>query len=53
MSISVLLFSEFGQLHIKIFQKVRASVPLIFKIWISAEPVLIINDISRGKYKDF
>ena len=31
-------FSEFGQLHIKMFQKVqeRGSVSLVFKIWTSA-----------------
>ena len=45
MSISVLLFSEFGQRHIKMFQKVqeRCSVSLVFKIWTSAKPLLMIS----------
>ena len=34
MSFSVLLFfSEFGQMHIKMFQKLRVSDSLVFKIW--------------------
>ena len=37
MSFSVLLFfSEFGQMHIKMFQKLRGSDSLVFKIWTSA-----------------
>ena len=37
MSFSVLVFfSEFGQMHIKMFQKQRGSDSLIFKIWTSA-----------------
>ena len=36
MSFSVLLFSEFGQIHIKMFQKLRGSDSLVFKIWTSA-----------------
>ena len=31
MSFSVLLFSEFGQMYIKMFQKVRGSNSLVFK----------------------
>ena len=30
MSFSVLLFSEFGQMHIKLFQKLRGSDSLVF-----------------------
>ena len=33
MSFSVLLFSEFGQMNIKMFQKLRGSDSLVFKIW--------------------
>ena len=36
MFFSVLLFSEFGQMHIKMFQKLRGSDSLVFKIWTSA-----------------
>ena len=36
MSFSVLLFSEFGQMHIEMFQKLRGSDSLVFKIWTSA-----------------
>ena len=36
MSFSVLLFPEFGQMHIKMFQKLRGSDSLLFKIWTSA-----------------
>ena len=36
MSFSVLLFSEFEQMYIKMFQKLRESDSLAFKIWTSA-----------------
>ena len=35
MSFPVLLFSEFGQMHIKMFQKLMGSDSLVFKIWTS------------------
>ena len=36
MSFSVLIFSEFGQMQIKMFQKLEGSDSLVFKIWTSA-----------------
>ena len=47
MSFSVLLFSEFGQMHIK---KLRGSGSnsIVFKTWTSALPLLMINDIWQS-----
>ena len=33
---SFTFFSEFGQMHINMFQKLRGSDSLVFKIWTSA-----------------
>ena len=48
MSFSVLLFSVFGQMYIKMFQKLRGSDSLVFKTWTSAYPLLMINDIWQS-----
>ena len=48
MSFSVLLFSEFGRMHIKMFQKLTRSDSLVFKIWTSAKPLLMIKDILQA-----
>ena len=47
MSFSVLLVSEFGQMHIKMFQKLRGSDSLVMKIWHSAKPRPMINVILQ------
>ena len=45
---SFTFFSEFGQMHIKMFQTLEGSDSLVFKIWISAEPLLMINGIWQS-----